>query len=68
MVHAIAEARGLAVVPLYEATRRRGLTGIFTEFAEDAFHPNDRGYEIWADTFWPLVQNRVEESVARIAE
>ena len=45
-----------------------GLTGIFTEFAEDAFHPNDRGYEIWADTFWPLVQNRVEESVARIAE
>ena len=44
------------------------LTGIFTEFAEDAFHPNDRGYEIWADTFWPLVQNRVEESVARIAE
>ena len=39
-----------------------------TEVAEDAFHPNDRGYEIWADTFWPLVQNRVEESVARIAE
>lgn len=59
MLHSIAKDRGLAVVPLYEATRSRGLTGIFTEFAQDAFHPNDRGYEVWADTFWPLVLERV---------
>ena len=56
----IAAARGLSVVPIYEATRARGLRGIFTEFAEDAFHPNDRGYEIWTDTFWPTIAARID--------
>lgn len=60
ILHAVAEARGLEVVPVYRATRERGLRGILTEFAEDAFHPNDRGYEVWADAFWPLVLPRVE--------
>lgn len=59
MLHTIAAARGLEVVPLYAATRARGISGILTEFAGDAFHPNDRGYEIWADTFWPQVRRRV---------
>lgn len=59
IVHIIAEARGLDVVPLYAATKARGLGGILTEFAGDAFHPNDRGYEVWADTFWPLVRERI---------
>ena len=59
ILRTIAEARDLTVVPLYEATRRRGIPGILTEFAEDAFHPNDRGYEIWADTFWPFVSARL---------
>lgn len=63
----VAEARGLAVVPIYEATRARGLRGILTEFAEDAFHPNDRGYEIWADTFWPAVAVRVAAARAASA-
>ncbi|PRI12280.1 esterase [Leucobacter massiliensis] len=61
IVHTLAAARGLAVVPLYAATRRRGLRGILTEFAADAFHPNDRGYEVWADAFWPLVRARLDE-------
>lgn len=56
MLHTIAAARGVTVVPLYDATRKRGLPGILTEFAQDAFHPNDRGYEVWADTFWPYVR------------
>lgn len=61
ILHTIAEARGFTVVPLYAATRARGLKGIFTEFAQDAFHPTDRGYEIWADTFWPYVARKVAE-------
>lgn len=60
MVHLIAESRGLQVVPLHEATRQRGVYGVLTEFAQDAFHPNDRGYEVWADAFWPFVRDRVE--------
>lgn len=59
IVHAIAEARQLSVVPLYAATKARGINGILTEFADDAFHPNDRGYEVWADAFWPLVRERI---------
>lgn len=59
ILHTIAADRGLTVVPLYEATKRRGVRGILTEFAQDAFHPNDRGYEVWADTFWPAVRDRI---------
>ncbi|MGJ0202787.1 SGNH/GDSL hydrolase family protein [Leucobacter sp. gxy201] len=59
ILHAVAEARGLGIAPVYEATRRRGVRGVLTEFAGDAFHPNDRGYEVWADAFWPLVRERV---------
>ncbi|MBL3678588.1 GDSL-type esterase/lipase family protein [Leucobacter chromiireducens] len=59
ILHTIAADRGLTVVPLYEATRRRGIRGILTEFAPDAFHPTDRGYEVWADTFWPAVRAQI---------
>lgn len=64
MVHFIAESRGLRVVPLHEATQQRGVHGILTEFAQDAFHPNDRGYEVWADAFWPFVRDRVDAATA----
>ena len=59
ILHLIAAGRGMSVVPLYAATRQRGVRGVLTEFAQDAFHPNDRGYEIWADAFWPLVEARI---------
>lgn len=59
ILHTIAADRGLTVVPLYDATKRRGVRGILTEFAQDAFHPNDRGYEVWAETFWPAVRDRI---------
>lgn len=64
ILRSVAGARGLEVVPLHEATRSRGIPGILTEFAEDAFHPNDRGYEVWADAFWPYVEARVDEARA----
>jgi lysophospholipase L1-like esterase len=51
----LAAERGLTVVPLHELTKRQGLRGILTQFAEDMFHPNDHGYRIWADAFRPAL-------------
>jgi len=48
--------RGLTVVPLHEAQRRQGWTTMFTDFAPDWFHPNDRGYRVWAETFWSAMK------------
>ncbi|HWM17674.1 MAG TPA: SGNH/GDSL hydrolase family protein [Microbacterium sp.] len=59
MLRAIADEYGLTVVPLHELTRRRGLRGILTEFANDMFHPNDHGYRVWADAFGRAVEARV---------
>ncbi len=67
MLHLIAAGRGLRVVPLHAATRSRGVRGVLTEFAQDAFHPNDRGYEVWADAFWPFVRERVD-AVRKVPE
>ncbi|MFF2494334.1 SGNH/GDSL hydrolase family protein [Agromyces sp. NPDC058064] len=60
MLRAAAGARGLAVAPLHEATRRQGLPGILTQFARDMFHPNDGGYAVWAEAFRPLVGARLD--------
>lgn len=60
ILRTIADARGLAVAPVHRATRDRGIRGVLTEFAADAFHPNDRGYQVWADAFWPLVAARLD--------
>ncbi|HYI32628.1 MAG TPA: SGNH/GDSL hydrolase family protein [Glaciibacter sp.] len=48
-----AEERGLTVVPLHATTKRQGLRSIATQFANDMFHPNDRGYRVWAEAFLP---------------
>ncbi|MBU1589111.1 MAG: SGNH/GDSL hydrolase family protein [Actinobacteria bacterium] len=56
-----AAERGLAVAPLHARTRRQGLWGVSTQFAGDLFHPNDRGYRVWASAFEPLVDSRVRE-------
>lgn len=50
-----AAERGLTVVPLHETMKRQGLRGVVTQFAEDLFHPNDRGYRVWASAFLPAV-------------
>lgn len=62
--------RGLTVVPLYRRTKRQGLWGVTRQFAGDLFHPNDRGYRVWGETFRPALQARLDElstdvSVAR---
>jgi acyl-CoA thioesterase I len=53
ILRAVANEHGLTVAPLHAVTRRRGLRGILTEFANDMFHPNDHGYRVWADAFRP---------------
>ena len=63
-----ASARGLEVVPLHETMRREGLRGIFTQFAEDLFHPNDHGYRVWASAFLPAVSARARALFPRSGE
>ncbi|MRX44355.1 SGNH/GDSL hydrolase family protein [Agromyces kandeliae] len=51
----VAAERGLEVVRLHRETRVRGWRRIFTHFANDWFHPNDHGYQVWADAFRPAM-------------
>ena len=54
-----AAARNLTLVPLYAATKRQGAWGILTQSAGDLFHPNDRGYRVWAAAFTSAVDARL---------
>jgi acyl-CoA thioesterase I len=54
-----AARHALTVVPLHEAMRRQGLWGVTTQFAGDLFHPNDRGYRVWASAFLAAVEERL---------
>lgn len=63
IVRKVASEYGLAVAPLYATTRRQGLIGTYRNSARDLFHPNDRGYKVWASAFQPAVEARL----ARIA-
>jgi acyl-CoA thioesterase I len=56
-----AAERGLVVAPLHSRTKRQGLWGVSTQFAGDLFHPNDRGYRIWASAFEAAVDARIAE-------
>lgn len=60
IVHRLAVEHGFEVAPLYAATRRQG-AALFAlnRVAADFFHPNDRGYRVWASAFLPLVDRVV---------
>lgn len=47
-----AREHGLVVAPLHETQRAEGWSAMFTQFAADWFHPNDRGHRVWARAFW----------------
>jgi acyl-CoA thioesterase I len=65
----VAAERNLTVVPLHESMKRQGVYGMFTQFAQDLFHPNDRGYKVWASAFEPTVTAElVERFPARATE
>ncbi|GAA4163257.1 hypothetical protein GCM10022286_23460 [Gryllotalpicola daejeonensis] len=61
MLRAAAARHGLRVVDLHETMRREGMRGVATQFAGDLFHPNDRGYDVWANAFMDAVEDRLEE-------
>ncbi|MFP5317543.1 MAG: SGNH/GDSL hydrolase family protein [Acidimicrobiia bacterium] len=61
-VAASAAARALPVARLYQATRERGWGAMLTDFAADWFHPDDRGYRVWADAFWTVMEPAVAGS------
>ena len=60
ILHRIAKELQLDVAPLYAATKRQsGLRYALNQVAADFFHPNDRGYRVWASAFIPLLNKYV---------
>ncbi|WIB26654.1 SGNH/GDSL hydrolase family protein [Curtobacterium sp. MCSS17_015] len=64
IVHRVAGELGLTVAPLHAITKRVGIRRTFFNTYGDLFHPNDRGYEIWASAFEPAVDARVDTVAA----
>lgn len=60
IVHRTAEEFGLTVAPLHRTTwRRTAARTALRDVAADFFHPNDRGYAVWASAFEPLLLGRL---------
>ncbi|MET4780380.1 SGNH/GDSL hydrolase family protein [Glaciihabitans sp. UYNi722] len=56
IVHRLATRHGFEVAPLHATTRRQtGARYALNQVAADFFHPNDRGYRVWASAFLPIV-------------
>lgn len=64
IVHRVAAEFGLTVAPLHTITKRVGVRRTFFNSYGDLFHPNDRGYEVWASAFEPAVDARVDTVAA----
>jgi lysophospholipase L1-like esterase len=59
IVHDLASRHGFPVAPLHSVTRRQGVVRYaLNQVSADFFHPNDRGYRVWASAFLPLVEAR----------
>ena len=52
LMRSTASQQGLRPVALHATLREQGWRGMFTQYAADWFHPNDRGHRRWADAFW----------------
>jgi lysophospholipase L1-like esterase len=69
ILHRIADEFGLEVAPLYAATwRQGGPRYALNQVAADFFHPNDRGYRVWASAFLPLLDRRVPATPSTAAD
>jgi lysophospholipase L1-like esterase len=56
IVRTLAEKHGFEVAPLHATTRRQGAVWYaLNRVSADFFHPNDRGYTVWAAAFLPVV-------------
>ena len=62
LASALVERHGHHLVPLHRTSRETGVLGYHLHTAGDFFHPNDRGYEGWAEAFWGTIvaSGRVE--------
>lgn len=67
IVRLVAADQGLTVAPLHAITKRQGLRSVATQVANDMFHPNDRGYRVWADAFLPAVTADVSRRFPQVA-
>jgi acyl-CoA thioesterase-1 len=60
IIHRVADTYGLDVAPLHSTTRRQSAPRYFlNQVAADLFHPNDRGYAVWASAFFPHFDRRL---------
>lgn len=61
IVRRLAAEFGLEVAPLHRTTvNRTAARTALRDVAADFFHPNDRGYEVWASAFRPLLHRRLD--------
>jgi acyl-CoA thioesterase I len=66
IVRRIVAEHDLTLVPLYAATKRRGVSRTaLRDVSVDFFHPNDRGYSTWASAFLPLLPRAVSSLTDR---
>jgi len=69
IVHRLAGERGFEVAPVHAFTRRQGgARYALNQVAADFFHPNDRGYRVWASAFVPLLDRRFPRAQSTAAE
>jgi lysophospholipase L1-like esterase len=69
IVHRVADELELDVAPLYATTKQQsGLRYALNQVAADFFHPNDRGYRVWASAFIPLLDRRVPATPSTAAD
>ena len=68
IIRRIADGYGLAVAPLHAATKHQSAPRYFlNQAAADFFHPNDRGYAVWASAFFPHFDRRLSEGDGGLA-
>lgn len=51
----LANEFGHHLVAIHEGSRTIGRLGYFRYTSQDFFHPNDKGYSLWADAFWDAI-------------
>lgn len=53
----MADANSLRIVPLHAPTLLYSKEGAYYDF--DFFHPNNKGHELWAQTFWTVMEEHI---------
>jgi acyl-CoA thioesterase I len=66
IVRTVVADHSLTLVPLHDATKRRGVSRTaLRDVSVDFFHPNDRGYSTWASAFIPLLPRALDRMLRR---